>query len=226
MRARLFISIVLLLFSATPAAAACPGSSCAYMPLITRPPAVAILGNHTMWTSIGGSLHVTGEVQNTSLDHVRFIGVSVNFFNASGSLLDTQRAVVWLDILPPGEKTCFDTAVFSPPAGIAYYEFEPISYQATTGRPANVSLLNVSGRHTSGDNYEIIGQARSNHTSRLDYVFPVATLYDAAGNVLDCGFSSINADYLDPGQVSAFDIGYFSRSSYANVASYHVQVDA
>jgi hypothetical protein len=196
------------------------------MPLVRRPPAVAVLGNHTMWTSAGGALHVTGEVQNTSLDHVRYVGVAVNFFDAGGGLLATNRAAVWLDILPPGEKTCFDAAVFNPPAGVAYYELEPPTYSATTDRPANVSLLNVSGHQRSGDGYQILGQVQSNHTSRLDYVFPVGTLYDAAGSVLGCSFSSINAGYLDPGQVSAFDINYFSRSTYAGVASYHVQVDA
>ena len=89
----------------------------------------------------------------------------------------------------------------------------------------NLTVLNDSGSYdpTFGW-YEIIGQVRNDHGTRVEYVSPVGTLYNVSGIVIGCDFTYVNATHLDPNQTSSFKMTFVGRD-YADVASYRLQVD-
>ena len=189
-----------------------------------KPGTVQILSNHTSYVDIIDYLNVVGEVENTTSNHLQFVRITGNFFNSSGQLLDTGSTYIWPLNLPAGQKTCFQLSV-PEPAGWSYYQFEPVSYQ-TYGHPLpNLAIFNHSGSYNSTFGwYEIIGMVRNDHGTRVEYVSPVGTVYNAAGKVVGCELTFVNATHLDAGQTSSFEMTFLGRD-YSDVASYRLQVD-
>ncbi|MFQ6058643.1 MAG: FxLYD domain-containing protein [Anaerolineae bacterium] len=194
-------------------------------PTATRTPAdVYVLSNHSHYVDSINYLHVIGEVYNNTANHLRYVKITANFFNSSEQLVDTGFTYTYLDNLPAGVKTCFHI-LLAEPAGWSYYEFEAPSYW-TDGEPLpNLTVFNDSGSYdpTFGW-YEIVGQVRNDHGSRVEYVSPVGTVYNASGTVVGCDFTYVNSTHLDPGQTSSFKMTFGGRD-YADVVSYRLQVD-
>ncbi len=188
------------------------------------PSGVYILSNHSSYTDSINYLHIVGEVQNNTANHLRFVRITTNVFNSGGQLLATDFTYIYLDNLPPGDRTCFHL-LLEEPAGWAYYEFETPTYW-TDGEPLpHLSVFNDSGSYNATFGwYEIIGQVRNDHGRRIEYVSPVGTLYNSSGTVVGCDFTYVNSAHLDPGQVSSFKMDFGGRN-YADVASYRLQVD-
>ncbi len=197
-----------------------------YLPLVTKepPPGVYILNNHSDYVDSIGYLHIAGEVQNNTANHLRFVKITANIFNGDGQLLNTDFTYIHLGNLPAGDRTCFHI-LLEEPASWSYYEFEAPTYW-TDGEPLpNLVVFNDSGSYNSTFGwYEIIGQVRNDHGTRVEYVSPVGTVYNASGIVLGCDFTYVNSSHLEPGQTSSFKMT-FSGRDYANVTSYRLQVD-
>ncbi len=194
-------------------------------PTPTLPPTgVRILGNHSHYVDMTGYLHIVGEISNGTPSHLRFVKITANLFNSGGQLIDTDFTYIYLDNLPAGGKTCFDISL-EEPAGWSYYEFQPPSYW-TDGKPLpNLTVLNDSGCYYPIFGwYEVIGQVRNDHGTRVEYVSPVGTLYNASGAVIGCDRTFIEDTHLHPGQTSPFDMVFLGRD-YVDAASYRLQVD-
>jgi hypothetical protein len=219
----------------TTAPPGCPSrtvlSSRVHLPLVvcsrssTPPPAeVYILDNDFHYVDNIDYLHIVGDVQNGTDDDLQFVEITVNIFDSGGQLLATDFTYTPLGNLPAGEKTCFDISL-EEPTNWDHYEFEALTYW-TTGRPLpNLSLLNDSGAYDEALGwYELTGQVRNDHGSRVEDIMPVGTLYNATGQVIGCEFTYIDSTHLGPDQESAFEIT-FSGRDYSDVTSYRIQVD-
>ncbi len=191
-----------------------------------KPKGVHILPNYTDFTSSIDTFHVVGEVQNDTGDSIRFVKISANFYDAQNNLIDTDFSFGRIDILPPGDKTCFNLFLDDVPVGLDHYEFEAPTYSTSPDQLPALTVLSHSGSVTDiFDWYEIIGEVRNDHGSRVDFVSPIGTLYNASGDVLDCDFTFVNSTHLDPGQKSSFKMTFVLRGEYDSVASYRLQVD-
>lgn len=185
---------------------------------------VEVLPNHSSYVDSIDNLWIVGEVQNNTDDYLRFVRITTNLFDTAGQLLDISSSYIDLDSLSPDEKTCFSVLFSEEPAGWAYYEFE--ARYRTGGEPLpNLVIFNDSGSYdpTFGW-YEIIGQVRNDHGSRVEFVKPVGTLYDGAGTVVGCDFAYVNARDLEPGQTGSFEM-LFTGRDYSDVDAYRLQVD-
>ena len=206
-----------------------------YLPHISRqepptptptaiPPGVYALPNHSYYVDSTDYLHIVGEVRNNTGNHLRFVKIAADIFSSSGQLLDTDFTYIHLDNLPAGDKTCFHI-LLPKPAGWSYYQFETPTYR-TDGEPLpNLTVMNHSGSYNATyGGYEIIGQVRNDHGTRVEYVSPVGTAYNTSGTVVGCYFTYVNSTHLDAGQISAFKLT-FSGRDYSDVTSYRLQVD-
>ena len=109
---------------------------------------------------------------------------------------------------------------------VGFFAIPVFRAEDTDGEPLpNLTVLDDSGSYDPFWGwYDITGQVRNDHGTRVEDVFLVGTLYDASGTVMDCDYTYIDAFYLDPGQASYFEMTFFWRD-YADVASYRLQVD-
>ena len=98
-------------------------------------PGVHIVPNHTYYVDSIDYLHVVGEVQNNTANHLRFVKITANFFNQAGQLLDTDYTYIHLDNLPPGQKTCFTILRRSRPVGRANSSSRPPTGQTACSCP-------------------------------------------------------------------------------------------
>ena len=201
-----------------------------YLPLIMKaeptpePEGVYILPNHTSHVSSIDYLVIYGEVMNNTNFNLRFVRIHANVFNSNGQLLDTDYTYTRLDNVPAGDKACFRMS-HPAPEGWAYYEFEPVSYK-TDGEPLpNLLVFNLSGRYkTTTGSYEIIGQITNNHGSKVSWVRPVGTLYNASNQVVGCDFTYVNGTDLEAGETSSFKMTTTGRD-YSDVTNYTIQID-
>ena len=210
------------------------GSIFSYLPLILNgsentqpteePQGVMVLPNHTSYVSSSDeNLHIIGEVNNNTEDHLRFVKVNVKFFDINGELLDSDFTYTLLDNVPAGEKACFDFPVET--AGIwSYFGLDIDSYW-TDGLPfPNLSVTDLNAYLNSSGQYEIYGQITNSDNSIIEFVTPVGTLYNAAGMVIGCDFGFVDSYDLNPTDSTQFQILFLGRD-YSDVASYRIQVE-
>lgn len=188
------------------------------------PSKIKILGNHFAYVDVVEYLHVLGEVQNNTDSYLRFIKITARALNRDGQTLGSGSAYIYLDSLPPGEKTCFDVLLKEPEAWSSY-RLENPTY-STDGNPLpKLSVLSSNGSHDSTTGwYKITGQVRNDQGNRIDYVSPIGTAYDASGSVVGCNITYVSGNHLIAGEAGSFEM-LFTDSNSANVRSYRIQVD-
>ena len=94
----------------------------------TIPAGVRILANHSSYVDSIDTLHIVGEIQNDTANHLRFVKVTANIFDSGGHLLDTDFTYTYLDNLPAGHKTCFHIILLDEPlAGLNLEEVEDMA---------------------------------------------------------------------------------------------------
>lgn len=188
-------------------------------------PEVFVESNHSYYLDIRAELHIVGEVINNSIFNLQRIRVSVNHFDENDQLVDTNSNFTYAQNLPAGDKTCFEIIIPSPSPSWTSYAFEAPTFRTDGHQYPLTTLMNVSAAYIPGSgNYEILGEVRNDHGSLVEFVRPVGTVYDVGDTVVGCGQTLVNTIHLDPGQTSAFKIGFQNRD-YQDVTSYHLQVD-
>jgi hypothetical protein len=188
----------------------------------TEVPVLGILDNHSTYTTVLDSLYIVGEVQNNSASNIRFVRVNADLFNSNQSLVDTDFGYTYLDVLPPGTKTCFAVLFFDAPEHWSTYRLSG-TFLAGGEYAPNLVLFDVSITEDTFGYPKILGQVRNDGSETARYVQLVATLYNSAGTVIDCDFTYVNSTHLSPGQTSSFEFSYFSDHT-KNYSSYRVQV--
>lgn len=183
-----------------------------------------VLQNWSYYTNSIDYLVIIGEVQNNTSDYLEFVRVAANLFNGSGILVGTDFTYTTLDVLAPGDKTCF-TLLLEEPANWSYVEFEAPTYWTDADPlPAMTIIRGLEGYDSGFDWYRIIGQIRNDSANNLEFVKAVATAYDGSGRVVDCDFTYVNADVLAPGAASSFDLVMFGDLS-SDIATVRLQAD-
>lgn len=188
------------------------------------PSRIKILGNHSSYVDAVDYLHVLGEVQNNTDSYLRFIKVTARALNRDGQTLGSGSAYIYLNSLPPGEKTCFDILLKQPEGWSGYRLEDPI--YSTDGSPLpKLTVLNSEGSQDSATGwYKITGQVRNDHGNRIDYVSPIGTAYNASGSVVGCNITYVKGNHLTAGEAGPFEM-LFTDSNAASIRSYRVQVD-
>lgn len=199
----------------------------AHLPLVLRndaPPAVVVLPNSSWYQAGASTVRIIGEVQNNGVQTVTFVLVTVNLFDASGQVVETEQAYAYLDLLPPGQRTCFNLQL-PKPASWSRYEFETPTFVATSSTSPALTTYNVSSAINQVGWYEISGFVRNDDSVQVIGAEVIATLRSANGTALDCDTTFANTSTLNPGQSSAFRNTFTRRDDYSDVASFRVQTD-
>ena len=162
-----------------------------------------------------------GEVENRSSINTEFIKVIADVFDGGQTFIGTDFTYAHLGVLPPGEKTCFDIPFPGEPANWSIYQLST-TFSEGGQTASGLSIFDDSGAPNSLG-YRVIGFATNQGAQRAEFVKVVGTLYDGAGNVIDCDYGYVNSTHLEPGQTSAFKVWFLGRD-YASVSSYRLQV--
>ncbi len=185
---------------------------------------VTVLANHSAYVDSSNNLYVIGEIRNDTGTNIRSVRVAVNFFNSQDQLIDTESGYNGIEVMGPGQSSCFQ-ASSARNAAYSYYQFET-SYSETTEATSSISILNHIGSYhpTHDDLYEVVGQARNNGSEGDQYARIEGTLYGSNDQVIDCKSGYVNTDTLTPGQTSSWKIAFY-HAPEGTVSGYRVQPD-
>ena len=186
------------------------------------PEGVSILPTHTFYVDSIDYLHIIGEIYNNTPDYIEFVKAYVNIFNGE-QLVDTDFTYTTISTVSPYEKVCFDILLPNP-VNWTSYTFEAPQFSTADVAPPKLTPYSHSGSYnvTYGW-YEIIGLVRNDAERYVEYVKPVATLYDRSGNARECDYTYVNSTHLESGQSSAFEMTATGRD-YSDIRTYRVQV--
>lgn len=225
-------SVVLYLLVPGPAARSQQGTQL-FLPILqNKQPAsgpVEVLSNHSTFVTGSNEMHIVGEVENNTSQNLTELKLRALLYTEDGELLPSPFLYLPLGNLAIEDRTCFAVIIKDPPTNWTRYELEAPTYSSDGHPPRNMVVTNIRTDflHTpNSDLYQLLGEIRNIGDTPVGSARAVATLYDVAGTVIDCGFAfpSGPPGPLQPGGIGPFTIT-FAGANYGDVATYRVQVD-
>jgi hypothetical protein len=132
-----YLSVLPLLFGLV--AVAAPGLASATSAI----PSVSLVSSSQWGPDSAGYEHVVGEVKNSGPGVASLVEVDFNFYNRSGTLLQTDFTFASITDMNPGDKSPFED-VFSPPSGYDHYSITSITPAPFTDAPNHYFTTRVT----------------------------------------------------------------------------------
>jgi hypothetical protein len=174
-----------------------------------------------------GSLHVIGELQNTSPDPREYVKIVSTLRNPSDTILDTSFTYSEVEVLRPGEKSPFDL-IFSNEQQVQNtqrYEISSITGDVSQAKPANLQLNVGDSYYDSIGSAHVVGEVTNNGPGVSHYTKVSGTFYDDQNKVAATEFTYTDPTDLGPGQSAPFDM-IISDDASANIASGSLNVQS
>lgn len=175
---------------------------------------IIVLNSHHDYVNDEGMVTVVGEVRNDTESNATNMRVIVTLYNNRTDVIDTREVYVWLDVLKPTEKTCFEVIFLGNPI-YNRYEFET-TYINTSTAPRTLTIVEHGAVYLQEQGaWNMFGQIRNNReveegeeVEPLVYPQIIGTLYAPEGHVLDCMYVNAEADTLAPNETSIWEMTF------------------
>jgi hypothetical protein len=174
-----------------------------------------------------GSLHVIGEIQNTSPDPREYVKIVSTLHDPSGSILDTSFTYSEVEVLRPGENSPFDV-IFGNEQQVQMshrYEISSITSDISQAKPVNLKLNFGNSYYDSIGSAHIIGEVTNNGPGISHFTKISGTFYDDQNKTVATGFTYTDPKDLESGQSAPFDM-IISDDTSANIASGSLNVQS
>ena len=172
-------------------------------PVPGEPTAVEFQGV-TDYLAASGSHYLVGEVLNETADSLRFVEILATFYDDAGQVVGTGSTFTELSIVKPGSSAPFKLTTLNPPQ-VGNYDLR-VDYATTTQSPITLEVLGHTGTTDGSGWYRVTGEVRNPHDFAVKFPEIVATFYSATHDVLRVEGVFAEADLLEPGQVSSFEV--------------------
>ena len=161
----------------------------------------------------GDFVHIAGEVQNVGEENIKLKELAPKFYDKSGAEIDAPRHTLYPSrVLAPGQKLPFFVILLDEDASkeLADYEFSP-SAKVTNEEPLlDLEVVGSTSTYiesmSSYDLYWIVGEYQNTGSSNIEYVWTLATFYDAEGTVLGYNYGHDPMLTVLPGQKVPFAV--------------------
>jgi hypothetical protein len=152
-----------------------------------------------------GKQAIVGEVLNMSENHLRFIKVLASFYTQDGQLMGTASTFVELDTIESGSRAPFKLTAQDIPPSFERYELG-IDYAITDQVPLRLEFPNYTATVSDTGAYQVVGEVRNPYDFAVKFPKIVATYYDSTNQVRRVEMTLSEADILEPGQISHFEL--------------------
>ena len=214
--------------AATPAANAAPASVGA-TPVGAAPPAPAaplVIVSSSLYTdSDRTTLHVAGEVRNTTTDYMDYVEITGTFFDASGQVVASEYTFTHVDLVAPGATAGFDLGLVNgAELGVSRYELA-VQGEVTADRPATgLVIQGESANVDGGGDYHVVGTVVNQSAAVVEFVKVIGTFYGADGTVVRSDLAYTELEVVPPGGTDTFDLSLPDGGS-AGIARYSLVVE-
>jgi hypothetical protein len=174
-----------------------------------------------------GSLHVVGELQNTSPEPREFVEIVATLRDPSGNILDSSFTYSDVEVLRPGEKSPFDV-IFSNEQQVQKtqrYEISSITSEISQEKPANLKLNYGDSYYDSIGYAHVVGEVTNNGPGVSKFTQVSGTFFDDQNKIVATEFTYTDPADLQPGQSAPFDM-IISDDTSANIASGSMNVQS
>jgi hypothetical protein len=169
--------------------------------------------SHSLIYAGSGITLIVGEVRNDSPQKIGWVQVSASLYDSAGQLIHLAEGPVQLSELRPGEKGPFgiyinDTAVSET---IANYTLSAgLDSRFLQDKPAALKVaVDTHGIVESGIGlplFQVTGNVANTGNVSAQYVYAIASFYDAAGNFVDFDTTVTSPSTIPAGQSAKFTI--------------------
>lgn len=203
---------------------ACPAGLASYSLVIQGEPTEAVPVPPLSVLSVrelpnpSGGLAFVGELQNTHTVTVSNAKLIVTLYDASGTVVNVQSDYAFSNLLVPGQKSPFRLVLSDGPASYARRQIG-VDTRESAATPPDLHSASVV-HHVDGTGVlHWSGEVQNRRHTEARIVKAMVTLYDDAGDVVNCGVSDTNPSIIGPGSAASFDIvvhdNWAGWSSYA-----------
>lgn len=169
--------------------------------------------SHSLIDAGSGITLIVGEVRNDSPQKIGWVQVSANLYDSAGQLIHLAEGPLQLSELRPGEKGPFgiyinDTAVSE--SIVNYTLSAGLDSQFLQDKPAALKVaVDTHGIVESGIGlplFQVTGNVTNTGNVSAQYVYAIASFYDAAGNFVDFDTTVTSPSTIPAGQSAKFTI--------------------
>ena len=213
--------------AATPAASAGPASDGA-TPVGAAPPVPAaplVIVSSSSYADSNSTLHVAGEVRNTTSDYMDFVEITGTFFDASGQAVASEYTFTHVDLVAPGATAGFDLGLANgAELGVSRYELA-VQGEVSADRPAaGLVIQGDSANVDGGGDYHVVGTVMNQSATVAEFVKVIGTFYGADGTVVRSDLAYTELEVIPPGGSDTFDLSLPDGGS-AGIARYSLVVE-
>lgn len=173
--------------------------------------------NYTVTRPVPGSAVILGMVSNKSSSPIAGISVQADIQDASGSTVATGQDQLLAQVaLPPGVQAPFMIAISQEVPTDAEVIFQATAqvYDPETmlaiGTPyTDLELKDATLAKGPGDVWQLIGKVSNTGSKTATNVLVLASVYDAAGNIMDVGLGVVPMA-LAPGADAPIEVTFLS----------------
>jgi len=213
--------------AAAPAASAGPASDGA-TPGVVAPPALAaplVIVSSSLYANSDSTIHVAGEVRNTTSDYMDYVEITGTFFDASGQVVASEYTFTHVDLVAPGETAGFDLGLANGAGlGVSRYELA-VQGEVSADRPAaGLVIQDENASVDGGGDYQVVGTVVNQSAAVAEFVKVIGTFYGADGTVVRSDLAYTELEVIPPGGSDTFDLSLPDGGS-AGIARYSLVVE-
>lgn len=174
--------------------------------------------SHDSYTD-GEWYHIVGEIQNNNDYPMMFVEIVATLYDDDGKVVGTDFTYTFLDVIPPGGKSPFETGT-DEWEGTTNYKLQAEGSKGDLPRQDLVIRSHES--YIDGDWLHVRGEVENTGTTDAEFVQLVITLYDASDNVVGADFTFTTLNIVPAGGTSPFESG---TDHWPNFDHYEIQVE-
>ena len=187
----------------------------AFIPfLLLIQPAFAdvLIQNDQQYISDDGSLHIVGEIENSSNAPLNQIKITAKLLDERGFQIGQVNASPINNVVMPGMNGAFDIIITGPDSHMTSdYNLE-FDYKIAEPKNQVIEITSSELKQDNQGNVMILGTLENNGEITANMINVIATLYDRDGTVVAISNILMQPDFLRSGDTSTFIIPIHEKS--------------
>jgi hypothetical protein len=183
------------------------------------PPDAVLLGlisDHN-FTDNFNTLTIVGEVRSDSTTEIGNSDITVTFYDAAGTVLETTHGKTILETIAPGGTSPF-LITLTRPAGLASYSLRAIARPISARPKSQLSVTETRRFEDDAGFFHIKGSIKNAGNTTAKRIKVAAIIYGRDSRVIKVNFAYVNPPNLAPGQQGTYDVIFSYYPAYFDQA--------
>ena len=155
-----------------------------------------------------GTLYVVGEVFNNGDIPLKFVQISLTYYDSANNVVDTGFTFLELDTIHPGQKAPFRTAVTESGIirNIDNYQATFTDARVTVDKPNVLTVMNHNKFVSEYGTLNVVGEIENSGSATSHFTKVIATFYDVKGEIIDTSFTFTEPNDIMSNMIANFKI--------------------